>query len=644
VNLVPFPRWLRRHAGFFNLPIAGGIHFTAGADLPVALRLQEAIHRTGSNLTITAGSTIPANAVVVCRSRTGDFSGASSYELLISKSRITIEYGQSDDATQDGLRAGIATLRQLLREYGRRVPRLHIRDHGDFARRGVMLDISRGRVPRLETLLELVDHLSDLKINEFQLYTEHTFAYAKYRKVWEPWGALSGEEILKLDARCRELGIDLVPNQNSFGHLRHWLEYEPLQHLAETRKPWPLPSGQTVAWPFTLAPRHPGTMKFLRSLYDELLPYFSSRFFNVGCDETWDLGCGQSARLCQRFGKGNVYLRFLLNLHKEVTRRGKTIMFWGDIILQYPDLIGRLPRQNSCALDWGYEANHPFEKEAMQFEHTGIPFYVCPGTSTWMTLIGRLDNAEANLENAARSGLKHGAKGFLITDWGDGGHPQPLAVSYFPYAIGAGLAWCRQSFRRDAVKPMLERDVFENDTIADAAERLAYTHSKLNYRAFNCTPIGAALAAPLPSMGEMWCPDGLKHYARIDPRNLAAALGEIEIQVAKIARSKPDRPKAVSLTKELLLAGRMAAESCRYMIWQQAMSREKTARANAIAKRGIKELQNLECDLLEYWPLRNKATPAKCSPFLRWRIADYKKRRLHFSESESADIGPLSGS
>jgi hexosaminidase len=59
------------------------------------------------------------------------------------------------------------------------LPCLKIRDWPDFARRGVMLDISRGRVPKLETLLELVGHLADFKINEFQLYTEHTFAYRR---------------------------------------------------------------------------------------------------------------------------------------------------------------------------------------------------------------------------------------------------------------------------------------------------------------------------------------------------------------------------------------------------------------------------------------------------------------------------------
>ena len=100
---------------------------------------------------------------------------------------MTIHYRQAG-----GLRAAVATLRQLLREYGRRLPRLVIRDYPDFARRGVMLDVSRGRVPNLQTLLELVEHLADFKVNEFQLYMEHTFAYRNYEPVWRGWGRADG--------------------------------------------------------------------------------------------------------------------------------------------------------------------------------------------------------------------------------------------------------------------------------------------------------------------------------------------------------------------------------------------------------------------------------------------------------------------
>src|ERR1700683_765468 len=206
------------------------------------------------------------------------------YALAISKTGIEISFRETG-----GLRAATATLRQLLREYGRRLPCLRIRDWPDFPRRGVMLDISRGRVPKLETLLDLAEKLSDFKINELQLYTEHTFAYKKYKSVWQSWGALTAKEIQILDARCRELGIDLVPNQNSFGHLRYFLEDSRLKKLGELSEPYEAETKDFLRRPTTLAPNHPGTLPFLRGLYNELLPNFSSQLFNVGCDETWDL-------------------------------------------------------------------------------------------------------------------------------------------------------------------------------------------------------------------------------------------------------------------------------------------------------------------------------------------------------------------
>ncbi|HTL72224.1 MAG TPA: family 20 glycosylhydrolase, partial [bacterium] len=255
------------------------------------------------------------------------------YALTISKSGVTLSFRE-----HGGLRAATATLRQLLREYGRKLPCVEIRDWPDFARRGVMLDISRGRVPKLETLLDLAEKLSDFKVNELQLYTEHTFAYKKYKSIWQSWGALTAKEIQTLDARCRELRIDLVPNQNSFGHLRYFLEDPKLKKLGELSKPYEAETKDFLRRPTTLAPNHPGTLPFLRGLYDELLPNFSSQFFNIGGDETWDLGKGRSKKLCEAKGKGLVYLDFIKKLHREVSGRKKTMMFWGDIILKYPKL------------------------------------------------------------------------------------------------------------------------------------------------------------------------------------------------------------------------------------------------------------------------------------------------------------------
>ncbi|HXR04241.1 MAG TPA: family 20 glycosylhydrolase [Verrucomicrobiae bacterium] len=618
LNLLPCPRSLKMLRGTFALPNKAG---TQGV---------------GSSIKIVRDKSPPDHP--------------EGYALTISKTGIEITFREPG-----GLRAAAATLQQLLRQYGRRLPCLKIRDWPDFARRGVMLDVSRGRVPKLETLLDLAEHLAEFKINELQLYTEHTFAYRKYKSVWQGWGALTGEEIRRLDARCRELGIDLVPNQNSFGHLRYFLEHPRLKKLAEVSGPYADPRGEFVRRPATLAPNHPGALPFLRGLYDELLPNFSSRFFNVGCDETFDLGLGRSRKLCERIGKGRVYLEFLKNIHREVSRRGKRMMFWGDIILKYPKLVPELasfgippsggksskPPEGGTpsliALNWGYEANHPFEKEAAQFAKAKIPFYVCPGTSTWQTLIGRHDNALANLRAAARAGKKLGAIGYLITDWGDGGHPQPLAVSWPMFLAGAALAWNANGLDERKLVPVLSRDVFGDSKIAGAAFKLGFAHKKLGVHAPNETPLGTAIAAPPPPERELFCRNGLKWFVRIPAKNVRAALKEIEKQRAKLnsgrrppslrfgATSHAVPPKLRILLRELDMAAQMAAQSCKFMLWQQTMAAGKSSAARRLARTGIRELRKLDKDFRAYWPSRNKATPMHCSAFLKWRIRDYSK-------------------
>jgi hypothetical protein len=543
------------------------------------------------------------------------------YGLTIDKTGIEISFRQTP-----GLRAATATLRQLLREFGRHLPCLEIRDWPDFARRGVMLDVSRGRVPRLETLLDLAEKLADLKINELQLYTEHTFAYKKYRTVWQTWGALTAKEIQALDARCRELGIELVPNQNSFGHLRYFLQDPRLKKLSELSEPYESETKDFLRRPTTLAPNHPGTLPFLSGLYDELLPNFSTHLFNIGGDETWDLGKGRSKKLCEVKGKGSVYLDFLKKLHREVSARGRQMMFWGDIILKYPELIRELPK-DVIALNWGYEAKHPFQKETAQFARAGITFYVCPGTSTWQTLVGKHDNALANLRAAARAGKKFGALGFLNTDWGDGGHPQPLAVSWPMLAAGAALAWNSKSLDEHSLLAVLSRDVFEDPTgkAAEAGFKLGFAHQKLGVNASNETPLGTVIAAPKPADRELFCRNGLKWFAKIPANKILAALKEIQKQRTTLLRSKPNTDSGKILVRELDLAARMAEQSCHFMLWQQTVTAGKKSEAKVLSQKGIRELRKLEKDFNAFWPARNQATPRHSTPFLRWRMDDYRR-------------------
>ncbi len=364
--------------------------------------------------------------------------GPQSYRL-----RITPDGVHAEAQDRAGLFYAAVTFSQLVRlACGGPIPVCEIKDAPDFPVRGVMLDISRDKVPTLATLFQLVDRLASLKINQLQLYTEHTFAYRAHEEVWRNASPVTAEEIRALDTFCRERCVELVPNQNSFGHLERWLTLPRYNVLAELPQGGaPLPWGGTHEKPTSLCPTDPRCLEFLAGLYDELLPNFTSRLFNVGCDETFDLrGKGRSAALVEQQGEGRVYLDFLKRIHSLVSARGKTMAFWGDIIIRHPELVSELPA-DAVALEWGYEADHPFDGHGALFARSGVPFYVCPGTSSWNSLAGRTSNMLENLRSAAVNGRRHGACGYLVTDWGDWGHWQPLAVSFAGYIYGAALSW-----------------------------------------------------------------------------------------------------------------------------------------------------------------------------------------------------------
>jgi hypothetical protein len=378
----------------------------------------------------------------------------------------------------------IESLRGAVGQTSRSLPCLHVTDWPDYPARGVMLDVSRDKVPTMETLYGLIDMLAGWKVNQVQLYMEHTFAYRAHPEVWADASPFTGQEILDLDAFCRERYIDLVPNQNSFGHLAPWLRLPRYMPLAELTGTFDTPWGHRMEGPFSLCPGDPGSIQLIASMYDELLPHFTSRLFNVGCDETIDVGQGRSRQACAEQGPGRVYLDYLLKVYREVVRHGRTMQFWGDIIMQHPELIPELPK-DAVALEWGYEADHPFNEHGKHFAAAGIPFYVCPGTASWCSIAGRTDNALGNLLNAAENGLAHGATGYLNTDWGDRGHWQVLPVSYIGFAAGAAYSWALEANRPLDMAAAVSRYAFRDPT--GVMGRVAYDMGNV-YRADDSVP------------------------------------------------------------------------------------------------------------------------------------------------------------
>lgn len=429
--MIPVPKRFSLIKEAFEFPEKGKI-FASSHIFNLANLLKETLLKDGKHYSITTYNTEKANIKLLIDPNV--IVNSQGYRIKILGSKISLIA-----SSQQGLFYAIQSMRQLIRQYNYRLPSMIIEDEPDFANRGFMLDISRDRIPAIDTLKWLIDILAELKYNQFQLYTEHTFAYENHEQIWKEYSPLTAEEILELDKYCKERFIELVPNQNSFGHLSKWLKYDRYKHLAECPDGFITPWGEKYG-PFSLSPAVPESIEFMENLFDELLPNFTSKKINIGGDETFDLGLGRSKQLCEELGKGKVYLNFLLSIYNIVRKHGKTMMFWGDIIKNYPELVDHLP-DDVVSLIWGYEKDHPFQDECRLFAEKGVTFYVCPGTSTWNSFTGRINNAIENIQNAITNGKRYNAAGFLLTDWGDNGHHQHLPFSIIGISYAASLGW-----------------------------------------------------------------------------------------------------------------------------------------------------------------------------------------------------------
>ena len=551
---LPVPRHLEFTAGFFN-------YFTNSENIFVEINPQKILNSQG-------------------------------YCLKIFSDKINIFAHD-----KQGVFYAKMTLRQIIRQCpSGRIPNLTITDYPDFLNRGVMLDISRDKVPKMQTLYNLIDQLSELKINQFQLYTEHTFAYKTHKIVWEKASPMTASQIQELDTFCQKRFIDLVPNQNSFGHFERWLKHPEYKKLGEV----PVAS-------VSLNPENPDSIKLIEELYEELLPNFSSKQFNVGCDETRQLGEDGSSNAVAKIGKGKVYLNFLKKINKLVEKNGRTMQFWGDIVSKYPELISELPVK-AIALVWGYRITAPYAERTKKYAEAGIPFYVCPGTAAWNSLIGRTDNMLSNVYIAAKYGLKNGAKGLMMCEWGDHGHWQHLPFAYPGFAYAAAVSWNFDKNQNIDLAQALDSHIFLDNTktIGKIICKLGETYNFSGKTNFLPTVIRFLY----------WPNDDIdsEYMKTVSVRNLQNSIKEIDSLIDELDNSKMDCEDADLIIEELKNNAALAKHSYNLGIAKLETQSSKIADI-PIDRRKIltKELEKIIPKYRKLWLKRNRTGGLKDS-------------------------------
>jgi hypothetical protein len=341
--------------------------------------------------------------------------GNEGYVLHISSSQIII--GANSGA---GVFYGVQTLKQLIRSNrsGNSIPCLTITDWPALRFRGWMDDISRGPIPTVFFLKEVIKKMAEYKQNFFTLYTEHVFRLKSHPEI-APADGITPDEIVELAAFARKYHIELVGNTQSFGHMEHMLRSPFYNTIKEN--------------PSVVTPAVEETYRFLKEAYDEIVPAYQSTMFHINCDEVYGLGRGPSKRMVDSMGGPGVYAYHINRINDLIKPYGKRILMWGDIAAQNPDIIPKLPK-DLIVISWGYDAAESFEDAILPFKKTGFDFMVAPGVSCWNEVWPNMTTAVVNISNYVRDRAKLGAMGMMNTAWDDDGE------NFFTYNWH-GLLW-----------------------------------------------------------------------------------------------------------------------------------------------------------------------------------------------------------
>lgn len=435
MKLLPRPKKVKKQQGFYELGFKS------------VIVIDEAICENGATYAVILQDSLKKSTGIECafikgKNRPGDIYLTTRPELHEQEYCLNVMEDGIVIAGGDGAAVfyGVQTLCQIAAQHGAMIPCMMIEDVPDVMHRGYFLDETRGRVLTLPALKKIVDQISRYKINQFQLYVEHTYLFRNLTEMWRDETPLTAQEILELDEYCRKRHVELVPAMASFGHLYTLLSTRSYGELCERRDSWTAPfSFHDRMDHHTLNPTDGRALMLVKEMIAEFGALFSSNRFNICADETFDLGSEKSKETAEREGTSNMYIGFVKELCDFLVERGKQPMFFGDIICGNPEFIEKLS-ENTLCLTWGYAPDQR-EDECRAMAQAGARQYLCPGVCGWNQWMNMIENSYKNITRMCTYGQKYHAEGILNTDWGDFGHVNDPVFSVPGMIYGAAFSW-----------------------------------------------------------------------------------------------------------------------------------------------------------------------------------------------------------
>ena len=332
---------------------------------------------------------------------------------------------------------------------------IHIEQTACFDVCGVMLDMSFGSVTKPAGVKKYLDYMALFGMNMLMLYTEDTYEVEQYPLFGYQRGRYTLAELQDLDAYAAELGIEIIPCIQTFGHMKQFLRYKANAAIKEN---------ETV-----LLPGEEQTYELIDACIATCRKAFRTSRIHIGCDETRGLGFGASFKrdgFRDHFEVFNEHITRVVDICKKYDFRP---MMWSDMYFSLAGKTGRAYALDAIvpqyAIDSMPEADMVFweyyKKENEFYDHNikvhqtfNRKTIFAGGLWTWN---GQAPNF-THTYNTAVPGLqecvRHGVREVFAAAWayGDINHIQGLPC----LAIYSEYCWQGLDATKEAIEDIAE--------------------------------------------------------------------------------------------------------------------------------------------------------------------------------------------
>jgi hypothetical protein len=244
-------------------------------------------------------------------------------------------------------------------------------------------------------------------------------------------GALDAQDLKAILSEARRYYIDVIPVFETLGHFENILAQPEFARFAE----FPGSASLDVS--------NDSIYVLLENMIKEIAEVFPSPYINIGADESFDVGLGNSRKLVAEKGIAQVHADHYRKVNDICKKYNKHVMMYGDIILEHPEILDMIPRDIQI-VDWDYGDKFNFS-HVKKFKDARFRFYVSPAVWNFTTTFPVMNMALANIEYFTKAGVDNGAEGMIVSQWGDYGAETFRELNLFPYAWSAQCAWNMQA-------------------------------------------------------------------------------------------------------------------------------------------------------------------------------------------------------